>query len=220
MLIYELHRGSEMGGARGGRDEEEEEVLREGRKQSPLVHWLTHSGTGGITLSSLPCNPARQNSSVTCVMSYLWWLCNQLMQPCQNRHDFHALHCADYIWLKLNQSLIDSRWCPWCRNRLLRWSITFCFHLIKTLWPLDDTTSGMTINLQLRNYNTSGFMPASTLYYAELEESLFPCILQKVPTCPTWHHFKVLCPVSELSVLKSHQCSSLFSANCPVFTAH
>lgn len=60
-----------MGGARRGRDEEEEEVLREGRKQSTLVHWLTHSGTGGITLASLPCNPARQNSSVTCV-----WLCD------------------------------------------------------------------------------------------------------------------------------------------------
>lgn len=37
VVIYELHRGREMGGAWGGRDEEEEEVLGKGRKQSPLV---------------------------------------------------------------------------------------------------------------------------------------------------------------------------------------
>lgn len=52
--------------------------------------------------------------------------------------------------------------------------LLLCFHLIKSLLPFNDPVSDMTFNLQMRNYNTRGFMPASTLECAELEESLFP----------------------------------------------
>lgn len=53
MVIYEVHRGRELGGAWGGRDdgkEEEEEVLERRRKQSPLVHigLLTQALTGAL----------------------------------------------------------------------------------------------------------------------------------------------------------------------------